>query len=152
MGVNSYVKTRNTYTVTVDEDRVTITMARWEALAMARVILGALDEHSPQPRECSRLRAVAKRIVYSTRPKKIPKYRYVVERPPNGYRSEFDIDHVLNGPNPYPVLSLDDMDEVYPLLEKRGLSAPQIAERLYVQPRTIVRWRREEPQRRKGKS
>lgn len=144
-------KTTSDYTVAVDEDRVTIVMDRWEALSMARILLDALGEYSPQRTERSRLRGVARRIIISTRPEKLPKFGHRVERPPSGYRSEFDIDHVLNGPKPYPVLSLEDMDEVYPQLERRGLSATEIGARLYVAPRTVVRWRTEGLQRRKGK-
>lgn len=144
--MNHHERTAAKYSVEVSEDgdTVVITLRRWEATALARVLLNAIEQFPLQSRERSRLRGVARTIIARTRPKKQPKYRQnKVERPPNGYRSEFDIDHVLNGSAPYPVLSFEDMHEVYPLLEQRGLTAKEIAARVYVSSRTVVRWRRE---------
>ncbi len=63
------------------------------------------------------------------------------KRPNNGYSSYPDKDHVLYGEAPYPVLSWPDLREVYPVLEARGMSARNIAQRLHLSNRTIVRYR-----------
>lgn len=65
-----------------------------------------------------------------------------IRRPSGKYPNELDMDHVLNGRPPYPVLSARDMRTVYPLLETKGLSASEIAERLHVAARTVNRYRK----------
>lgn len=154
MDMNKYdnSKLRATHAVEMDDDEeVTVRMPRWEALALAQIVIAAVGEHSTHKLERQRLNGLAQMIARTTRPKAPPPppriHRTI--RPSSVYRSEFDIDHVLNGSPPFPVLSMKDMDEVYPLLEKRGLSANEIAARLYVSPRTVVRWRGAELERRK---
>lgn len=142
--MNSYNKLRATHSVEMDaDDEVTVRMPRWEALALAQILLATIGEHSTHKLERQRLGGLAQKIARETRPKAPPPppKRYRVARPSSASRNEFDIDHVLNGPEPYPPLSMKDMDEVYPLLEKRGYTASEIAARLYVSSRTVVRWR-----------
>ena len=55
--------------------------------------------------------------------------------------SDADMNHVLHGHAPYPLLSVRDMRTVYLLLEARGMGARHIAERLHVHHRSVVRWR-----------
>jgi hypothetical protein len=139
-------KLRATHTVEMnDDEEVTVRMPRWEALALAQIVLAAVGQHSTHRLERQRLNGLAHMIARTTRPKAPlpPKKVQRTMRPSSVYRSEFDIDHVLNGSPPFPVLSLKDMDEVYPLLEKREHSAAEIGARLYVTPRTVVRWRTE---------
>lgn len=64
-----------------------------------------------------------------------------VRRPPPGPPNEFDMEQVLRGEMPFPVLSVKDVHTVYPLLEAKGLGARDIAERLWISYRTVVRWR-----------
>jgi transposase-like protein len=65
-----------------------------------------------------------------------------VKRPPDNYESVIDRESVINGSWPYPVLSQPDCMMVWLELEERGLSARQIADRLHVSSRTVVRWRK----------
>lgn len=130
-----------------DDDMVTIRMNRWVAVAMAETLRSVLPRHVSDNETGRRMRGVARAIVGATRPKRERSYdryyyyRFRVPRPPSSTSSEVDMDHVLYGGAPYPVLSVPDMKEVYPLLEERRLSAARIAERLHVAPRTVVRWR-----------
>lgn len=138
---------RARYTVETDGDMVIITVARWEAMVIARILRAVSGPYFKSRLERHRTRGIAARIIHKTRPKRDlrmePWYlsNYKVARPPSSTTSEFDRDHVLNGYAPYPVLSVPDMEEVYPLLEARGMSAEAIADRLHVVSRTVVRWR-----------
>jgi hypothetical protein len=76
--------------------------------------------------------------------------RWKVERPPDcDHPDEFDIDQVVNGSPPYPVLSESDLHTAWLLLEEKGKSARQIAERLHVAVRTVTRWRKRKREGRK---
>lgn len=135
--------------VTVEDDGETVhlRLSRQEANALAELIRKAAQDHFSR-RGRDRLRGIAKRIITATRPKPIRKGsnpNYKVDRPPNWYPSEIDRHHVLSGSDPYPVLCQRDLGKVYPLLEKKGLSAPEIAERLHLDERTIYRWRKKLP-------
>jgi hypothetical protein len=149
-------KERATCVVECVDETVQITLPRWEALSVAKAIYAAAEDVGISHMESSRIRSIAEQIVRGTRPNGEPylryeakpeRYPYKVDRPPASFRNEFDIDHVLHGSPPYPVLSHRDMREVYPLLEAmtvRGekLTAAQIADRLHVDERTICRWRK----------
>jgi hypothetical protein len=138
--------------VEVDEDGQTVTLrlARAEALALAELIKRTkLKPSRCSPRGRERLRGIARRIVSQTRPTE-PRERlhedYRHGRPSDQYPSEFDRDHALNGSAPFPLLCLRDLKQVYPLLEQKGLRAPEIAERLHLTERTVYRWRKKPPE------
>lgn len=146
--MDKYDKLGVQYSVEFDGETVRIEMPRWEALEIAQILRAGAAEHASSRKASARVRGIAAKIVKVTRPKReklsLPgrKARYSVERPPSAYVSEVDMDHVLHGSAPYPVLSERDMRTVYPQLEAKELSAPEIGARLYVHERTIYRWRK----------
>jgi hypothetical protein len=82
-------------------------------------------------------------IAYQLTVKGASPYRYKrrVRRPADN--DEVAVQRVLSGDHPCPVLSLDDARHVFKIMSARGVSATIIAQRLYCDRATIVRWRRE---------
>ena len=121
---------------------VTIRLRRWEAGHLASIVAEAAAKPGVTPYQGHRWRALAKALNQACKPQ--PKYnrRYRVIRPSGTYPNHLDMDHVVNGSPPYPVLSVPDLQTVWPQLEAKGLSALHIAKRLHVAQRTVNRWRR----------
>lgn len=122
---------------------------RQEVSRLAFLMTAAADWHSFSQREGALWRRIgadlkayadaAQKPPSKVKPKKI-RWEGRGRRPSEG--SEIDVNHVLYGHEPYPMLSDGDMRTVYPVLESRRMSARQIAERLHVHRRTVSRWRK----------
>jgi hypothetical protein len=129
------------YRVEVKDGEVLLSLSPWEAQALARILAEASPAHGKSALEKRRMRAISALIVRSLRPKRVTKRYQRVKRPPSDYQNVIDMEDVVRGTPPFQVLSVRDMREVYPQLEAKGMSAAQIAGRLYVSPRSVVRWR-----------
>ena len=123
---------------------VTLRLRRWEAMRLCTILMAAADRQSTSEREGSKWRGIAGKLkTLATSEDARFTYSGRHRRPPSTYENEIDMDLVLNGHAPYPVLSVRDMNTVWLQLEKRNMSARDVADRLHVHPRTVVRWRRE---------
>lgn len=126
------------------EVEITVRATRREARQLARILRVSSEEDRLSEEERLMWRyfeKIIRRVVTS------PKLwdRQDVVRPADEYGpSELDMDHVVRGNPPYPVLSAADTKTVWPLLEAKDLSLAEVAQRLYVDPRTVSRWRKRE--------
>jgi AraC-like DNA-binding protein len=125
------------YQVEVDGDEVRVTMSRAEALAVAKVLRSEAGNYGVSSLEKGRLRAIAAAIGRATRPKK--RVYNKIPRPSSDFSSPIDMEHVLYGGPPWPTLSMNDMNAVYPQLVAQGLKPREIARRLYLNERTVYR-------------
>lgn len=118
---------------------------RWEVWRLSVIMTAAADWQSCTRKEGARWRRAGKELkAWAQREgNTVEGVTGLPRRPPSEYTSEVDMDHVLYGHAPYPLLSVKDMHMVYPLLEARRMSARHIAERLRVHHRSVVRWRSE---------
>lgn len=116
-------------------------LERHEALALALLLARAVQDQDIQGRQAERWRGVARRLRAAAADAVPYKNAGRVRRPPASYSSTEDMNHVLYGSAPFPVLSVPDLRAVYPALEARKLSARQIAQRLQVHQRTVQDWR-----------
>lgn len=121
---------------------VTLLMDHHEARRLARILQVAVEDgclDTVEKRQWSRIYRAIRKQVTST-PLQYGRRR---DRPPvSSVSADLDIDLVVNGSPPYPPLSVDDMKIAWEMLERKGLSSRQIAERLYVCQRTVIRWRK----------
>jgi len=140
--------------VEVQEDGdiiVTLRLRRWEALRLCTILMAVQDRSSTSALEGAKWRGIASKLkTVATKSDARFMYRGKHRRPPSAYPNEIDMEMVLNGQMPYPVLSVKDMMTVWPRLEAKNLSAREIGDRLMVHPRTVVRWRREKKELLKG--
>lgn len=129
--------------------RVTLTLTdRWLAQRLVQIFAerGAFGPESDKERRVWRV--LAKSIARQMREQTAapPRYRRV-KRPPLGTSVPLDVDWVVNGSPPYPVLSVNDMRTAYRRLKNvrrhgQPLSTVTIARRLHVAPETVWRWER----------
>lgn len=116
---------------------------RWEVWRLCVILRSAADWNSCTRKEGGRWRRASrdlKKYIEAVRDD-TSTYAGRAVRPPGAYPNEMDMDRVLNGPSPYPLLSNRDMRTVFLELDARGMSARRIAERLRIHHRTVVRWR-----------
>lgn len=133
--------------VTAEKDggpfTITLTMPRERAVSLATVLQAVAETHAASVKEAEHLRRIAREIRVAARRFRRRRNNRPV-RPSSRYRSDSDMQHVLHGGPPYPVLSERDMATVYPLLEAYGWPNREIAGRLHITTRTVNRWRRDE--------
>lgn len=130
--------------VMVDEDTVEITFrfARLDARVLSAILSAAADKGKIKG-GTYKWSQVSRRI-NSVVTWPVLRYGHF-ERPSDEYgSSEVDIDHVVNGSPPYPLLCPPDLKEAWRQLEAKMKSVAEISRRLQVSDRTISRWRKQE--------
>lgn len=143
----------NRVRVELKEEAVQVTFTlpdRWAAQRLAQILVerGAFG---PEPEKERRIwRVLAREMVRQIKEQTARPPRYQrVKRPPPGVSVPVDVDWVVHGQAPFPVLSATDMRDAYQRLRHlkvRGnpLSVTAIARRLHVSSRTVWRWEQAE--------
>jgi ATP/maltotriose-dependent transcriptional regulator MalT len=110
------------------------------ARALARMLREAAEDELDAG-QCRHWRGAARRLEEASRP-----FRYTprVQRPTHAEIDDEAVRRVVRGEHPLPLLTRDEARLACWHLTVRGCSAPEIAERVKVAPRTVVRWRRED--------
>ncbi len=119
---------------------VTLRLQRAEAVRLATILLAVGGRASTSRKEARRWRGIARKLRSTC--EKLADDRLFRYRPSSRYENPIDMEHVVTGTAPYPVLSVRDNKTAWLQLEERGMSARNIAERLRVHSRTVVRWRK----------
>lgn len=121
----------------VDKIWLRVTMTDKEASAVAFVLRRAA-ERERDPQLASKMRHIAYKAIELGQGR-LHVHRRPVKRPLHDDPEA--VARVVKGDAPYPVLSRDDAYRAFLQMQRAGLSAAQMARRLYIDYRSLVRWR-----------
>lgn len=124
-------------------ETIHLRLSKAEAMAFVRAVAQADTRNGKRTRPAEeRLRGMASSVAHLVKQsKKAPPTR--IKRPPDSESNEIDMDHVVHGSPPYPVLCQKDAYAVFARLERKGMPTAEIAGRLFVHYRTVYRWRKQ---------